>query len=107
MKKLLFALILLLSFTSSFAQRTIKEGNNYRQQTSSRVSSKDTLVTSHLWYDAAGNAYKIILNKASGACYVWRVSKKGTMYKSYMEPWVSAEIAAEYGIEYKPKTRKK
>lgn len=105
MKKFITALILLLSLTSAFAQNTVRDGNNYRQQTSSRVSSKDTLVTSHLWYDAQNNAHAIILNKASGACYVWIKSKKGNYYKKYMESWVSAEIAAEYGISYVPRKR--
>ena len=105
MKKLLLSIVLLLSFTSSFAQRTIKEGNNYVQQPSQRVP-KDTVVTTHTWKDAQGNIYSIILNRNSGSCYVWRKSKKGKMYKDYMESWVSIEISSEYGIEYKPRNRK-
>lgn len=105
MKKTIFTLALMLSFTCTFAQ-TVKEGNDYVQKASPRVK-KDTVVTTHNWKDSQGNAYPIILNRNSGACYVWRQSKKGTLYKDYMESWVSTEIAAEYGIEYKPKNKKK
>ena len=107
MKRIIITLALCFSMTSAFGQGSWKDADgNYHQNTSARAP-KDTLVTSHLWYDSNNVAYPIILNKASGACYVWRKSKKGTMYKDYMEAYISKEIAAEYGITYEPKTRKK
>ena len=63
--------------------------------------SKDTLVTKFEWVDSKGNKYPIIVNKGSGACYVWRKSAKtGKMYKSYLGAEVSQAVCKELGITY-------
>jgi hypothetical protein len=94
MKKLIIAAVLLLALgvnnSIAQAQNVVREGK------------KDTLLTSYRFEDSKGTLYPIIINKASGRCYVWKRSgKTGNMYKRYMKPEVSRQIAKELNIPFK------
>lgn len=103
MKKLLISILLLCSLSTE--AQVVREGNTFRQ-TSTRGSYRDTLVTRFSYEDASGNQYSIILNKGTGTCYVWKKRAKGGVYKFYMKPEVSSQIADDYGVAYNPKKRK-
>lgn len=107
MKKLIFAAIMLLTLcvNNSSAQDVVREGKTFKQVNKSVSHKADTLVTQYTYIDNMGIEYPIIINKNTGSCYIWKTSKKGNMYKSYMKPEVSAQIAKELNIEYKPKNK--
>ena len=106
MKKLIIAAIMLLSWNAGVqAQSVVKEGNTFKCVTKSK---KDTLVTSFKFEDSKGKTYPIIINKANGHCYVWRVSQKtGKPYPQPMKEEISIAICKELGIKYIPKKAKK
>ena len=102
MKKLIIvaALLLALGVNNSIAQNIVREGKTFKL--ASKSSKKDTLMTSYRFEDSKGTLYPIIINKASGRCYVWKRSgKTGNMYKMYMKPEVSRQIAKELNIHFK------
>ena len=109
MKKLIFAVVMLLAFgvQNINAQSVVKNGNTFKLVSSgSSRTAKDTLATKFKWEDSKGNKYPIIVNKGSGACYVWRKSAKtGKMYKSYLGAKVSQAVCKELGITYVPKKK--
>jgi hypothetical protein len=107
MKKLFIAAIMLFSLNMSIqAQSVVKEGNTFKCVTKS--SKKDTLVTSFKFEDSKGKSYPIIINKANGHCYVWRVSQKtGKPYPQPMKEEISIAVCKELGIKYVPKKTKK
>lgn len=83
----------------------VRNGNTF-VQTSTRTTSKDTLVTKFNYEDSKGNVYKIIINKGSGRCYVWKKSSKtGKMYKQYMNEEVSRQVAKECSVKYVEKKK--
>lgn len=105
MKKLIIAAALLLALGANNsiaqAQNVVREGKTFKS-VSSRSSKKDTLLTSYRFEDSKGNMYPIIINKASGRCYIWKRSgKTGNMYKMYMKTDVSKQIAKELNIPFK------
>lgn len=104
MKKIILAAIMLLAFgvQNINAQSVVKIGNTFKSvSSSSSRTSKDTLVTKFKWEDSKGNKYPIIVNKNSGACYIWRKSSKtGKMYKSYLGSKISQTVCKELGITY-------
>ena len=101
------AMMLALGVNNSSAQSVVREGTVFRQVPRSLggTSKKDTLVTKFTFEDSKGHSYPIIINKATGACYVWRTSAKGKNYKSYMPSDTSAAIAREYNIKYVPRKK--
>ena len=109
MKKIIIAVIMLLAFgvQSINAQSVVRNGNTFRLVSSnSSRTSRDTIATKFEWEDSKGNKYPIIVNKGSGACYVWRTSAKtGKMYKSYLGAEVSQAVCKELGITYVPKKK--
>ena len=111
MKKIIFSVIMMLALgvnnSSIYAQSVVRNGNTFKVESSGRsVSKADTLVTKFFFEDTKGNKYPIILNKKSGACYVWKVSKKsGKYYKQYMTAEISQQVAKEYNITYVPKKK--
>lgn len=109
MKKLIFAVVMLLAFgvQNTNAQSVIRNGNTFKSVSSnSSRTSRDTIATKFEWEDSKGNKYPIIVNKGSGACYVWRKSAKtGKMYKSYLGAEVSQAVCKELGITYVPKKK--
>lgn len=109
MKKLIFAVVILLAFgvQSINAQSVVKNGNTFKSVSSNPSrTSRDTITTKFEWEDSKGNKYPIIVNKGSGACYVWRKSAKtGKMYKSYLGAEVSQAVCKELGITYVSKKK--
>ena len=109
MKKLVFAVVILLALgvQNINAQSVVKNGNTFKSvSSSSSRTSRDTIATKFEWEDSKGNKYPIIVNKGSGACYVWRKSAKtGKMYKSYLGAEVSQAVCKELGITYVPKKK--
>ena len=109
MKKIIIAVVMLLAFgiQNTNAQSVVRNGNTFKSVSSnSSRASRDTIATKFEWEDSKGNKYPIIVNKGSGACYVWRKSAKtGKMYKSYLGAKVSQAVCKELGIIYVPKKK--
>lgn len=109
MKKIILAVAMLLAFgiQNTNAQSVVKNGNIFKLVLSgSSRAAKDTLATKFEWEDSKGNKYPIIVNKDSGACYIWRKSAKtDKMYKSYLGAEVSQVVCKELGITYVPKKK--
>ena len=104
MKKIIFAMVMMFCALNVNAQ-VVRNGNTFKQ-TSSRSASKDTLVTKFDYEDSKGTSYKIIINRSSGRCYVWKKSgKTGKLYKQYMKEEVSRAVAKEYGVAYVEKKK--
>lgn len=91
------------SFTtvSANAQETIKrEGNTF---ISTKTAKKEPTKTEFQYVDGSGFSYPIYVT-ASGACFVYKVSKKtGKEYKYYLKPEICEIVCKELGIEYKRK----
>lgn len=101
MKKYFILAVMVLMSTICTAQIK-REGNTFTKVTNSRTKV-DTICTNYTW-EIKGVIYPIAISKASGACYIGRISSKtGKYYRSYLPQEVSAEISKELGIEYKPK----
>ena len=109
MKKFILAVAILLAFgvQNTNAQSVVRNGNTFKSvSSSSSRTSRDTIATKFEWEDSKDNKYPIIVNKGSGACYVWRKSAKtGKMYKSYLGAEVSQAVCKELGITYVPKKK--
>lgn len=86
----------------SNAQSIVRKGNNFSQVSN---TARDTLRTEYTFTDSKGVVYPIVINKANGRCYVWRVSKNGRGYRAYLKAELSKTIAKEIGIEYKEKKK--
>jgi hypothetical protein len=106
MKKLFIAAIMLFSLgvNNSNSQTIVRNGNVFQSQ--GRTTHRaDTLVTTFK-FESGGTQYPIIINKASGRCYIWKPSgRTGKLYKMYMKPEVSQAVCRELNIEYKPSRR--
>ena len=107
MRKLFISIFMMLALgvNNSSAQNVIKEGNTFKQVSTRGTHKRDTLVTRFTYEDVKGNTYPIILNKGTGTCYVWKKRDKGGVYKFYMKPQVSSQIADSYGVAYNPKKK--
>lgn len=110
MKKFVFSSVLMmltLCVNNSNAQSNVKrEGNTFTQVSNRQSHKADTLVTTYIYADSNGKKYPIIINKTSGACYVWKLSRNNKNYRQYMKPEVTEQICRELNIEYKPRTRR-
>ena len=99
---ILIALCMLFAAHSN-AQNVVRKGNNFSQVSN---TTRDTLRTEYTFTDSKGVVYPIIINKANGRCYVWRVSSKTQKgYRTYLKAEISQTIAKELGIEYKEKKK--
>lgn len=109
MKKFILVVVILLAFgiQNTNAQSVVRNGNTFKSvSSSSSRTSRDTLATKFMWEDSKGNKYPIIVNKDSGACYIWRKSSKtGKMYKSYLGAEISQVMCKELDITYVPKKK--
>lgn len=77
---------------------TRREGNNFISTSTS--AKKDTLVTTYT-FQVGTEKYPIIVNRASGRCYVWKKSSKsGKLYKMYVKADIAKTICKELGIQY-------
>lgn len=99
---LIAALILAIG---TYGQDYKRVGNKFIQL--SHVSMRDTMVTEYKVVDGKGTELPVIINKANGRCYTWRISKNGRGYRAYLKAEVSKTIAEELGIEYKEKEKMK
>lgn len=99
-------MMLCLGVNNSISQTIERKGNVFVSKSSRSTTKKDTLVTKFK-FETGGVQYPIIINKKSGSCYIWKKRKDGTVYPMYMKTEVSAQVAKEYNIEYKPRTKKK
>ena len=106
MKRLFICIIMMLCLgvNNSSSQTIVREGKVFKSQGRS-THKADTLVTSFK-FEAGGVQYPIIINKSTGSCYIWKKSRNNKMYRQYMKPEVSEQIAKELGIEYKPRNKK-
>lgn len=107
MRKFFIASIMMLALgvnnSSIYAQSVERSGKTFTRIITSKKS--EPTKTEYTWKDSKGVEYPIYMNK-SGACFVIKVSKKtGKEYKQYLPKEVSAQIASELGIEYKPKEK--
>ena len=83
----------------SNAQQYERKGNKFIQVVNSGV--RDTMITEYTIVDGKGNEKPVIINKANGRCYTWRISKNGRGYRAYLKAELSKTIAKELGVEYK------
>ena len=84
----------------TFAQDYKRVGNKFIQQSTAISATRDTLVTDYTIV-IGKNEYQVIINKSTGSCYIWKISKRsGKWYKSYLKKELSMQIAKELGIEY-------
>ena len=97
MKKLIVFTILLFLFCCVNAQQIKREGNVFSVEKT--VSTQDTIKTVFAYKDSQGNIYPIWLNKKSGACFIFKTSKKtGKIYKQYMSAEIKENVCTYYGI---------
>lgn len=104
MKKIILAVFTALSVLSMSAQVS-RNGNTFKAV--SNHSVKDTVVTQYEYEDFKGEKYPIIVNKSTGSCYYWRVSKNGRLYRQYLKAEIAEEICKELGITRKAKKESK
>lgn len=97
-------MMLCLGVNNSISQTIERKGKVFVSK-STRIHRSDTLVTDYK-FEVNGTQYPIIINKATGSCYIWVKSKNNRLYRKYMQKEISAQIAKELKIEYKPKNRK-
>lgn len=97
--KLILACLICLFIASADAfSETRREGNNFISTSTS--AKKDTLVTTYT-FQVGTEKYPIIVNRASGRCYVWKKSSKsGKPYKMYIKADIAKTICKELGIQY-------
>lgn len=92
--------IKLLSFVllcTIFAQgQTVRKGNTFVQ--TKRAAVKDTLVTNYK-YESNGKTYPIVVNRKTGTCYIWKVSKNGKGYRQYMNKEIKETINKELKLK--------
>ena len=110
MRTIILSIIMMLACannSSIYAQEVTRVGNTFKSSSTRSTSKADTLVTKYAFQDSKGVEYPIIVNKGSGACYVWKKSSKtGKFYKQYMKPEITQVVCKELNIEYKPKNKK-
>ena len=110
MRTIIIAAIMLLAFVNNsniYAQSVTRVGNTFKSSSTRTIHKADTLVTKYVFQDSKGIEYPIIVNKGSGACYVWKKSgKTGKYYRQYMKPEISQAVCKELNIKYTPRNKK-
>ena len=109
MRTIIIGIIIMLACvnnSSIYAQSVTRVGNTFKSTSTRSTHKADTLVTKFTFQDSKGVEYPIIVNKGSGACYVWKSSKTGKFYKQYMKPEISQAVCKELNINYVPKNKK-
>lgn len=96
---LIVALVLFASYAS--AQTYQRVGNDFKVE---KTIKSDTLRTQFTY--TSGDTYPIIINKASGRCYINKISSKtGKYYRYYLTEDICKEVCRELNVEYKPKNK--
>ena len=110
MRTIIIAAIMLLAFVNNsniYAQSVTRVGNTFKSSSVRTTHKADTLVTKYTFQDSKGVEYPIIVNKGSGACYVWKKSgKTGKYYRQYMKPEISQAVCKELNIKYTTRNKK-
>lgn len=100
-------IMMLACVNNSYAQSVTRVGNTFKSSSVRTTHKADTLVTKYTFQDSKGVEYPIIVNKGSGACYIWKKSSKtGKFYKQYMKPEISQAVCKELNIKYTPRNKK-
>lgn len=109
MRTIILSIIMMFACVNNsniYAQSVTRVGNTFKSSSVRTTHKADTLVTKYTFQDSKGVEYPIIVNKGSGACYVWKKSgKTGKYYRQYMKPEISQAVCKELGIEYKSKKK--
>lgn len=108
MRTIIISIIMMLAcVNNSYAQSVTRVGNTFKSSSVRTTHKADTLVTKYTFQDSKGVEYPIIVNKGSGACYIWKKSSKtGKFYKQYMKPEISQAVSKELNIKYTPRNKK-
>jgi hypothetical protein len=85
MKKLIITLAIMAAAITSNAQV-------FKATQSRRSVVKDTIVTNMQYEDRQGKRYPIVVNRKSGAVYIWKISRNGKGYRQYMAKDIAAEV---------------
>jgi hypothetical protein len=85
MKKLIITLAIMAAAITSNAQV-------FKATQSRRSVVKDTVVTKMQYEDRQGKRYPIVVNRKSGAVYIWKISRNGKGYRQYMAKDIAAEV---------------
>lgn len=102
MKKIILAAVMaMMGACIMYSQNITRKGNEFTQANNNRTKT-DTLVTKYT-YNIGSASYPIIVNKFSGRCYIWRLSKNGNLYRMYLKEDVCRTICKELNINYKEK----
>ena len=109
MKTIIISIIMMLACVNNsniYAQSVTRVGNTFKSSSIRTTHKADTLVTKFTFQDSKGIEYPIIVNKGSGACYVWKKSgKTGKLYRQYMKPEISQAVCKELDIKYTPRKK--
>lgn len=100
-KFIAMAMLMVVTMTAS-AQSVVRNGNTFSAapaQPKERV--KDTVVTKYTYQTRNGKEYKIIVNRKSGSCYIYKPGMKTP--RQYMNKEIKAQICKEMGITIKSK----
>lgn len=110
MKTVIISIIMMFACVNNsniYAQNVTRVGNTFKSNSVRTTHKADTLVTKYVFQDSKGIEYPIIVNKDSGACYIWKKSgKTGKYYRQYMKPEITQAIRKELNIKYTPKSEK-
>lgn len=85
MKKLIITLAIMAAAITSNAQV-------FKATQSRRSVVKDTVVTKMQYEDRQGKRYPIVVNRKSGAVYIWKISRNGKGYRQYMAKDIATEV---------------
>lgn len=103
MKKLpkWWLLIILLFITlTTVAQTPTTVERNGNIFTEVKQKTSDIILTDY-YYNTGGQTYQVFINKASGRCFINKVSSKtGKTYRYYLPEVICREICREMNIVY-------
>ena len=101
MKRIIFAVAMMLSVMGASAQSFTRSGNTFVATAKAKAEPRKTNYT---YKDTDGKTYPIYVGK-TGSCFIIRTSKNGNEYRKYLGAEISAQICKELGIAYKPRTK--
>ena len=92
--------IIVIAAAQSSPAKVERHGNTF-----SEVKAKTSeIVLTDYFYNTGGQNYQIYINKASGRCFINKISSRtGKTYRYYLPEPVSRQICRELGVIYKEK----
>lgn len=96
MKKLIIAVIMLLSVSMSVSGQSVqRQGNTFTQVSNKKSAGKDEgTATKYQYVDSKGKVYTVMLS-STGKAFIWKTSQKtGKAYKQYL-PEIGKQINPE------------